>query len=312
MARPSPPTLAIIGPTASGKTRLAFALVNKIPSLEVVSADAMAVYKAMPITTAAPTLAERAKLPHHCIEVVEPWVEFSLGEYLPRARRALNEIHARSGTSMVLGGTGMYSRAAIEDPELPGTFPEVRERLNQALVGRGLAGLYEQLQQIDPLAASRMEPTNERRILRALEVSIGLGRKFSSLNEGFENYPPIKTVMFGLALEGASLDAAIEARFDSQLADGWLDEIEALRLHLQKHNQQLSRTASRAIGVKQLERVIEKSSTIDEARESICLATRQLARRQLRWFRRDSRIVWLDSSAETDVQVGQILRDLQL
>lgn len=287
--------LAIVGPTASGKTALALALARDHPGLEVVSADSMSVYRGMDIGTAKPTLAERAEVPHHCLDLADPSEQFTVRRYQEAARAAIAAIEQRGGRALLVGGTGLYVRAVLDPLAIPGRYPEVAAGLEaEADTTSGLAALYERLVSRDPVAAARIEPGNRRRIVRALEVTLGAGRPFSSYGSGLESYPPLDHFhLLGLDLSPAELVQRIETRVDQQLAAGWLEEVAALSTRPLG----LSRTARQAAGYQELWAFLERGDPSDgdglrEARAATVRRLREVARRQRSWFRRDPRITW--------------------
>ena len=286
--------LAIVGSTASGKSALALALARATSGeIELVSADAMQVYRRMDIGTAKPTPAEQAEVPHHLIDVVDPWEDFSLARFIELGRAAIADIEGRGKRAVIVGGTGLYVRGLVDDLEVPGQFPEARAELEAE---PDTEALHRRLAELDPLAASRMEPTNRRRILRALEVTIGADRPFSSFGAGLGTYPPVVTRQLGLTVPFDVLDERIEARVEHMLDNGFLDEVRALReLH-----HPLSRTAGQALGYRELSDYVADRITFGDAVVGIQQRTRQFARRQGRWFRRDPRVEWLDGRSTSD------------
>lgn len=289
--RPAGRHLVLVGPSASGKSAVALALAERRVALgehvEIVSMDSMAVYRGMDIGTTTPTAAERARVPHHLIDVVDPAEEFSVAEFARAVRTALDGIDARGARAILVGGTGLYVQAVVDGLELPGRYPEVAAELAAEPDTRRL---FEQLQQLDPLAASRIEPDNRRRVLRALEVTEGAGRPFSSFGPGLDAYPPTPFVLAGLRVERDLLARRIEQRVRQQLDDGFVDEVRAL----QAHPGGISRTAGQALGYGELAAYLRRECTLDEAVATVVARTRQFAVRQIRWFRRDPRITWFD------------------
>ena len=289
--RPDP--LVIVGPTASGKSALAVELAHRIGTariaaagfgaIEIVSADAMAVYRGMDIGTAKPTLAERRGVVHHLLDVADPAEEYTVARFQEEAKRAIASIEARGSVPIVVGGTGLYVRAMVDDFTMPGRYPEVRETIEAEPV---TSKLWARLDELDPAAAAKMLPTNRRRIVRALEVSIGSGRRFSSFGPGVDRYPPTRFRQVGLALDRDELDRRIEARYANQFAAGFLEET----IELSKG--ELSRTAAQALGYRELLDHLAGSCSLDEALEVARRRTKRFARRQERWFRRDPRIAW--------------------
>ena len=274
--------LAIVGPTASGKSALALALARHLGDVELVSADSMQVYRGMDIGTAKPTAEERAEVPHHLVDVVEPNEEFSLSRFVELGRRAIADIEARGKRAVVVGGTGLYVRGLVDDLEVPGRYPEIRAELDDE---PDTEALHRRLAALDPMAAGRMEATNRRRIVRALEVTIGAGRPFSSFGPGLEAYPPTATRLIGLHVPNDVLDDRIERRVHAMVADGLVEEVRGLR-------GRLSSTAAQALGYKEVLKAIDDGADVTATISEIVRRTRQFARRQQRWYRRDPRIEW--------------------
>ena len=222
--------LVIVGPTASGKTALAVALAVCLAKrgevAEIISADSMAIYRGMDIGTAKPNAEERASARHHVVDVADPTEEYTVSRYAAEASLALADIEARGNTPIVVGGTGLYVQALIDGFTIPAQFPEV---LASVEADPDTEGLHRRLAQLDPVAAEKMLPTNRRRILRALEVTLGSGRPFSSFGPGVDQYPPSRFCQVGLAIDRDVMDARINARYDRQLADGFLTEVRALQ-----------------------------------------------------------------------------------
>ncbi|MCY4424860.1 MAG: tRNA (adenosine(37)-N6)-dimethylallyltransferase MiaA [Acidimicrobiaceae bacterium] len=280
----------VVGPTASGKSDLATGVARLIGGAEIVALDSMQVYRGMDIGTATPTEAEQAEVPHHLINLVDPSEEFAVAELQDRARAAIGEIRDRHNAPVLVGGTGLYVRAVIDDLKIPGRYPEVRAELE---TDSDTEALHRRLADLDPVAAGRMEPTNRRRIVRALEVTVGSGEPFSSYGPGLGHYPPTPFVQVGLRWDRDRLDERIAARYQRQMDDGFLDEVRALA------ERPISRTASQALGYKELLEHVRGEASLEEALELAIVRTRRFARRQERWFRRDPRIRWLDAPATT-------------
>jgi tRNA dimethylallyltransferase len=283
--RPQDP-LVIVGPTATGKSALALAVAGLVPAVEIVSSDAMAVYRGMDIGTAKPSEAERAAVPHHLIDVVEPDQDYTLHRFRTEVADVLVEVEARGGRVVVVGGTGLYVQAVVDDFTLPGHFPDVRTELE---ADPDTAALFARLQAADPKAAAKMLPSNRRRIIRALEVVIGSGRPFSSFGPGVDHYGETRFRLIGLEISRDELDRRIDARYDRQMAAGFLAEVEALA------QAGLSRTASQALGYRELLAHLGGDISLDEALDEARRRTKKFARRQQRWFRRDPRITWFDA-----------------
>ena len=280
--------LVIVGPTASGKSEVAMGVARLVGGAEIVTLDSMQVYRGMDIGTATPSPAEQAEVPHHLIDLVDPSEEFAVAELQERAVAVIDEIRGRGGVPVLVGGTGLYVRAVIDELRIPGRYPEVRAELEAE---PDTAALHQRLVELDPVAAGRMEPTNRRRVVRALEVTIGSGRPFSSYGPGLGHYPPVPFVQVGLRWDRDRLDERISARYQQQMAAGFLGEVRSLA------GCAMSRTASQALGYKELLAHLRGEMTLDGGLELAVLRTRRFARRQERWFRRDPRIHWLDAPA---------------
>ena len=282
------PAVAIVGATASGKSDLAMALARRIPHVEIVAVDAMQVYRSMDIGTAKPTVAERAEVRHHGLDLVAPSEPFTVADFQQMANEALGTISSRGGMPVLVAGTGLYLSALVNHLELPGSWPEVRIRLEHEALG-DLDAMFRRLETVDPVAASKMEPTNARRIVRALEVCEGSGRTFSSFGPGLETYPQSEITQIGLRWTRERLAVRIEGRVHRMMEQGLFGEVERLAA-----SGEFSRTARQALGYKELLDVMDGLYSLDEAVETIIVRTRQFAVRQDRWFRRDPRIRWID------------------
>jgi tRNA dimethylallyltransferase len=251
-----------------------------------VSVDAMAVYRGLDVGTETP---RDSPAPWHLIDIADPNEEFSVAEFQSAARAALQAIHRQGHLAVLVGGTGLYHRAVIDDLQLPGRYPDVAASLEVA----GLAGLYERLCAVDPLAASRIEPGNARRIRRALEVTLGSGKPFSSFGPGLDHYPPASAQLIGLTLDRRQLDRRLEDRLEREMEGGFLDEVAALA----RREGGLSRTARQAIGYRELLEVVEDGASLPEAKIAILRRLKSYARRQEAWFRRDARVTWFAADA---------------
>lgn len=291
-AVPVGPHLVVVGPTAAGKTALSIQVALDIGA-EVISADALMVYRGADIGTAKPTAEERRGVAHHGIDLVDPSEEADLAGWLAAARAALASCEARRVPAVVVGGTGLYVHALVDDFELPGTFPEVRAELEASPEPAPV--LHARLAILDPLAASRMEPGNRRRVVRALEVCLGTGRPFSSFGPGVAAFPPTDRFrLVGMAPDPAQLVARIERRVREQVAAGLVEE--TARLLATPGG--LSRTCRQGLGYKEVLLHLEQDLPLEEAVALDIANTRRFARRQRAWFRRDPRIRWLVSGDE--------------
>lgn len=280
---------ALVGVTASGKSALAHSLAKDAGDVEVLCVDAMTVYRGMDLATAKPTAQEQAEVAYHLIDLIEPFEEFNVAQFQGAARDAASLVWALGGAVLYVGGTGLYGRAVLDNLEIPGQFASLREQYEQR-ASIDLAALYAQLVELDPLAASRMEPTNARRIVRALEVTVGSGRAFSSYGAGLRTYGAVRVVQVGLRAEMDVIDRRIEARFRGWLDAGLLEEVAALAASPRG----LSRTARQAVGYRELLRHVEEGADLESCVVEAITQSRRLARRQRSWFQRDPRIEWFD------------------
>ena len=280
------PVLAVVGPTAAGKSALSLGLARALDG-EVVNADSMQLYRGMDIGTAKLTLAERAGVPHHLLDIWDVTEAASVSEYQHLARQAIAEIQARGRVPILVGGSGLYVRAAIDKLEFPGTDPAVRARLEDELARSGPAVLHARLTDLDPAAAAAILPGNGRRIVRALEVIELSGRPFSATLPEYESVLP--TVQIGIELPRAELDQRVADRVGRMWQLGLVDEVRKLAAAGLREG----RTASRALGYAQVLAFLDGELSEREAAAQTILATRRFIRRQESWFRRDPRIRWL-------------------
>lgn len=257
--------------------------------VEIIAVDAMQVYRRMDIGTAKPTPADRHAVPHHGIDLVEPAQPYTVADFARATVPIVAEIAARRRQPLLVAGTGLYLRALTDPMTIPGQWPEVRATLESRAVAHGSAALHAQLTDLDPVAAGRMEPSNIRRIVRALEVTLGSGRPFSSFGAGINDYRPTDCTQIGLRWSRDALTARIAQRVDRMMAAGLLAEVAGLLAEADP----LSRTARQALGYKELIEHLDGDVTLDAAVAAIALRTRQFAVRQERWFRRDPRIRWV-------------------
>jgi tRNA dimethylallyltransferase len=282
--------VALVGVTASGKSALAMEVAIRRGDVEIISVDSMCVYRGMNLATAKPSAADCAAVPHHLIDLVDPEDEFTLTQFQAAARVALADIEARGRHALLVGGTGLYLRAVVDDLRIPGRFEDVATDLNTQL-DRGaaeVADLHARLATLDPVAASRMEPSNRRRVVRALEVTIGSGQPFSSFGPGLEAYPDGGITQIGLETDLAEVDRRIEARVAGWVEAGLIDEVQALAARPAG----ISRTARQALGYREVLAHLEEGRPLEACLAEVVVRTRQFARRQASWFRRDPRITW--------------------
>jgi tRNA dimethylallyltransferase len=261
--------------------------------VELISVDAIAVYRGFDIGSAKPDRASLERLAYHLVDVAEPEEEFSVHRFVDLARRAVAEIEARKALPVLVGGSGLYHRAIVDDLQLPGRYEEIARELEaEAALPGGLERLFARLGELDPLARARIEPGNARRIIRALEVTLGTGAPFSSSGPGLTAYPASQTAQIGLLLTGEELARRIDERLSAQMAAGFLEEVRELS------TRPLSRTAAQALGYRELLAHVRGECSLPEALEEIRRRSRRFARRQLAWFRRDPRIAWFDATRE--------------
>jgi tRNA dimethylallyltransferase len=273
---------ALLGPTASGKSRLALELAEKLP-IEIVAMDSAQVYRGMDIGTAKPSAAERAKLPHHLIDLVDPDQSYSVGRWRGEAIQAVNGILERKKLPLLVGGTMLYYRALTSGlANMPGADPEVRAELDLSAARRGWPSLHAELAKVDPEAAQRIQPNDAQRIQRALEVYKLTGEPLSQIQLRKESPPPFPLKAFALIPERTELHARIAARFEAMLAAGLVDEVRSLKARFSLHP---ALPSMRAVGYRQVWEFLEGRFAEDELRNRGIAATRQLAKRQLTWLR---------------------------
>jgi tRNA dimethylallyltransferase len=284
-----PPVVAVLGPTATGKTALAVAIAQRLGG-EVVNADSMQLYRGMDIGTAKPDLAERGGVPHHLLDLWPVRQAASVAEYRQRARGEIDRLRAAGTLPLLVGGSGLYVRAVLDELDFPGTDADVRARWEGELAAVGPAVLHERLAELDPAAAAAVLPSNGRRIVRALEVIELTGGPFrASLPEPRPHYP---VVSVGLDREPAELDERVALRVERMWAAGFVAEVEALAAAGLREGP----TASRALGYAQVLAQFDGELTPDEARERTVSTTRRFVRRQRSWFRRDLALTWFDAA----------------
>lgn len=298
LAKPADLIVAVVGQTASGKSDLSLDVAEGLPAVmgveatEIVSADALQLYRGMDIGTAKLPVAERRGVVHHQIDVLDVTEEASVASYQAKARADIDAIHARGGAALVVGGSSLYQRALLDRLEFPGTDPHLRASLEAAAQGPlGSRGLHERLAQLDPESAEKINPHNTRRVVRALEVVTLTGRPYSaSLPERTFARP---SILIAIRHDPDVLDERIATRTRRMFEHGLLDEVREL---LPRGLAQ-GRTASRATGYAQAIAVIEGTLSVEEAIDDVAAATRRLARKQLKWLRPDARVHWIDFDA---------------
>jgi tRNA dimethylallyltransferase len=297
---------ALVGATATGKTAVAVRLAERCGA-EILSVDSMLVYRGMDVGTAKPSAEERARVPHHLLDLVEPSEAFTVVRYQREGLRVLDSMDRVGRTALMTGGSGLYLRALLDRLAFPGTDAGTRRQLEAEAASVGGVRLHERLQGLDPVAAAKIEPANVRRTVRALEVAAVTGRPFSAFASGWDRYPAGRVRAAGIEVGRAALDARIAARIHAMLERGWLAEVETL----------VARgfggwlTATQAIGYAELARHLEGELSLEDALDRTYVRTRNLARRQMAWFRRDPRIRWFRAgpggAAEVEDQVASYL-----
>ncbi|MDO4899127.1 tRNA (adenosine(37)-N6)-dimethylallyltransferase MiaA [Actinomyces sp.] len=287
-----PVQVAVVGPTAAGKSELALDLADALGGrAEMVNADAFQLYRGMDIGTAKLAVLERRGYPHHQLDVLDVHQEANVASYQHHARADLRAIGSRGNRAFIVGGSGLYVRAVTDALDFPGTDPDLRAALDSRAQREGTAALWEELRRVDPVAAERIDTANTRRIVRALEVVELTGRPFSASLPRYADLTP--TVHLALRWDRAVLDERIGARAEAMFASGLLEETELLLARGLREGP----TAPRAIGYAQAMAVLDGRLTVPEAIADTAAATRKLASRQLKWFRRDPRVHWLDAAA---------------
>lgn len=282
---PSLPVIAVVGPTGSGKSDLGVELALALNG-EVINADALQFYRGMDIGTAKITVEERKGIRHHLLDTMEVTEEASVADFQQECRAAIRDIRSRGKQPIMVGGSGLYVRAALDVLEFPGTDPELRKRLEGEYEAQGLMPLRERLQAVDPDSAARLG--DARRVIRALEVYELTGRPFSSFMPQRQYFQP--ALQIGLSVDREELRERLAARVHRMVDAGLLEEVE----RLDAAGLRRGKTASRALGYAQFLKVLDGDWSVAEAAEATIVATRQFARRQLTWFRADPRISWLD------------------
>ena len=302
-----PPLLAVVGPTASGKTDLALRLASCLNG-EIVSADSRQVYLYMDIGTAKPSATDRLRIRHHLVDTVTPDVTFSLVRFLQEARRAIHEIHGRSRLPILAGGTAQYVWALLQGWQVPEAEPDlgVRSEFERRVENEGAQALYDELRTLDPRRAAEVQPSNVRRVIRALEVHHALGEQGGLRKVG----PSFRTKIIGLALQREALYERIDARVDRMIAEGWVNEVRGLleRGYGPEHS------SMSGVGYRELGQSLEGKLSLEDAVRRTKYGTHRFARGQHAWFRGDDdRISWHTSSPEgfdaAEVEVCRWLED---
>ena len=292
--------LAIVGPTAVGKSDLAIKL-GRINKIEIINADAMQLYKGMDIGTAKLEAKNRENIPHHLIDVLSPQEESSVSVFQTQARVLIRDIQKRGKTPVLVGGSGLYVNAVLEDLEFPGTNLEIRSKYEEMLEKNGVEFLHNELAKIDPSAAKNILLNNARRIVRALEVNELTGKNFNAKLP--EPSPIFQDIRIGLNLDREILDKRIETRVHEMFNRGLVEEVKLIFNELIK-----GKTAQKALGYSQVIDFLKDEISLDQAIEQTIIQTRKFARRQISWFKRDPMIQWFDAQdGELLAKVNRII-----
>ena len=281
--------IAIVGPTAVGKTELSLEIAEKF-SAQIINADAMQIYKGMDIGTAKLPLSQRRGIVHHQIDVLDPSEEANVSQYQKQSREIINDLLSKNVQPILVGGSGLYVNSVLEDLEFPGTNLEVRAKYEEILDEKGVEALFQMLKEIDPKAAENILPNNARKIVRALEVNEITGKAFNAKLP--EPSPIFSDVRIALDMPRDLLDQRIIDRVHQMFEDGFVDEVKSIEKNLR-----LGKTAFRALGYSQVLSLLSGEISEDEAITLTINATKKFARRQLSWFRRDPLIHWLDATS---------------
>jgi tRNA dimethylallyltransferase len=293
-------SVVVLGPTASGKSDVAMAAATTLGCVHIVAADAMQVYRKMNIGTAKPTLDDQQRVVHHGLDLADPHERYTVARYVEDREAARERIALAGARELVVGGTGLYVTAVVDGLNLPGEWPQVRAELEAE---PDTAVLFARLQSLDAAATTKMEPTNRRRIIRALEVCVGSGQPFSSFGEGVTTFPPTDIVQVGIRWQRDELRARIAQRVHRMVEAGLFDEVRAL-LGVQPA---ISLTARQALGYKEVIECLEGRWTQQQAIDATILRTQQFAIRQERWYRRDPRIQWVEVRKDPIAEVTPVV-----
>ncbi len=296
------PVVAVVGATAAGKSELALDLAERLGG-EVVNTDSMQLYRGMDIGTAKLPQSERRGIQHHLVDVLDVHEEASVAEFQMQARAVVDACRARGVVPVLVGGSALYTRAVLDRLDFPATDPDVRRRLEGELEAEGPAALHARLHEVDPEAASHIEPANARRVVRALEVVELTGAPFVARLPR-PSYVFEEAVQIGVDIDRPTLDERIARRVDRMWADGLVEEVR----RLEGHGLRDSRTASRALGYQQVLAFLAGATTEAEARDKTVTGTRRFVRRQDAWFRKDDRVTWVahDDAHRVDRALGAI------
>jgi len=299
-----PKLIALVGPTGSGKSALAVELAVALGG-EIVNCDSMQLYRKLNIGTAKPTARQRGRVPHHLYDVIEPDEVYSAGRYMQEARQICRQIAVRGSTPIVVGGTGLYLRALLEGVfEGPGRTEELRRRLHRIADRRGSAYLHKLLVKRDPQAASRIDPADRIRMVRALEVFFATGAPISRLQPARQPFDELEIVKIGLNLPRSDLYARINRRVDEMFQSGLIEEVESLL----RQGYSPGLKAFEALGYRAVVQFLKGETAMEEAVESTQRDTRRYAKRQMTWFRREEHMHWIPFAGEDPRALAEVVR----
>ncbi len=301
-ARPREKIIAVVGPTASGKTALAIALAKKFNG-EIISADSRQIYRGMDIGTAKPTRAEQRAVPHHVIDIRDPNESYTVAEFQHDAIAAIHAIIARGRLPMLVGGTGLYVKAVVENLDIPrvAADPALRARLEADVRRHGLAAMFDRLVKLDPEAAYVVDPKNPRRVIRALEVTLTTGVPFTAQRR--KRAPRFSTLMLGVAVPPTALRRRINQRIDAMEKAGLAREVRKL---VKKYSSKAN--ALDAIGYREIIQYLEGNATLKQALDEMKISTWHYAKRQMTWFKKDATVRWIKNQKEALAQIKNFLK----
>lgn len=294
-----PRVLILVGPTGVGKTALSLLIARELGAIEIISADSRQVYKLLDIGTAKPTLAERSVVPHHFIDIKYPDEYYSAGQFGREARIKIAELQRQGKQPLIVGGSGLYIQSLVDGFFEKEIFdPQLKMRLKTEMATAGLSALYEKLKQVDPDYAQKIHPNDGHRIVRALEVYELTGEPFSTFQEQKRHAADFEPVLVGLTRDRGQLYRMIETRVDQMFAQGLVEEVNSLQQR--GYNRQLN--SLQTVGYREVFDYLEGKFGYDEMVSLIKQHSRNYAKRQLTWFRKDGRITWIDLTAKNSLE----------
>jgi len=300
-----PPILVLLGPTATGKSELAMSLAETFNG-EIVNADALQVYRRLEVGTAKPASEDRQRIPHHLVDILEPDEPFSAGQFARLARTAIEDVHEASRLPIIVGGSGLYLRALLEGlSPIPAIQSMTRDLLKERFEREGLDLLRQELREVDPETEQRLAAGDTQRVLRALEVWTETSRTLSSWQEEKTDEEPLEALKVGLTLPRSLLYDRIAERAEAMMDGGWVEEVR----HLLESGLTGSEPAFQAIGYRQLVEHLRGHTSLSQALSSVIVSTRQYAKRQLTWFRREADVKWYGAE-DSEIRARTIIADL--